>query len=297
MSTQEIYNYSKVNDQIITGGQPTAEQLKSAAKDGVKTVINLATFNPERSLEDEAGLVQSLGMAYHHIPVEWEYPKESDFEAFENVVSQLDGGKTLIHCAANFRVTAFYGLYALKHLDWTDEQVEAFRAPIWQGSDYPIWEKFISQMKTKISGQGVVELRDVVESDLPIFYEQQLDPEATQMAHFPSRDRDAFMAHWAKILPNPNNRTRAIVFNGQVAGNIASFEQHGHREVGYWLGKEFWGKGIATRALSTFLVQETTRPLYGYVVKHNIASRRVLEKCGFLPYAEEENEFVLKLVD
>lgn len=297
MSTKEIYNYRKVNDQIITGGQPTAEQLKSAAKEGINTVINLATYNPERSLEDEASLVQSLGMVYHHIPVEWEYPKESDFDAFEQIVSQIDGSKMLIHCAANFRVTAFYGLYALKHLGWTEEQAEALRAPIWQESDYPIWEKFISQMTTKIKGQGVVALREVVESDLPIFFEQQLDPEATQMANFPSRDRDTFMAHWAKILPNPNNRTRAIVFNGQVAGNIASFEQHGRREVGYWLGKEFWGKGIATRALATFLVQETVRPLYGYVVKHNIASQRVLEKCGFLPYAEEGDEFVLKLVD
>ena len=127
-----------------------------------------------------------------------------------------------------------------------------------------------------------VHLRDVSESDLPIFYEQQLDEEATQMAHFPSRNWDAFMAHWAKILPNPNNRTRAIVFDGQVAGNIASFDLDGHREVGYWLGKEFWGKGIATRALTTFLAQaNTTRPIYARVAKDNLGSRRVLEKCGF----------------
>jgi RimJ/RimL family protein N-acetyltransferase/protein tyrosine phosphatase (PTP) superfamily phosphohydrolase (DUF442 family) len=295
LSTQEIYNYRKVNDQIITGGQPTAEQLKSAADEGVRTVINLATFNPQRSLEDEAGLIQSLGMEYHHIPVEWENPQESDFEAFGKVVSQLGGEKTLIHCAANFRVTAFYGLYALKHLGWTEEQVESFRAPIWQGSNYPIWEEFIAQIKTKINGQGVVQLREVIESDLPIFFEQQLDPEATQMANFPSRDRDAFMTHWAKILPNPNNRTRAIVFNEQVAGNIASFEQDRHREVGYWVGKEFWGKGIATRALATFLEQEPVRPLYGYVAKHNVASRRVLEKCGFVFDTEEGEHFVLKL--
>jgi RimJ/RimL family protein N-acetyltransferase/protein tyrosine phosphatase (PTP) superfamily phosphohydrolase (DUF442 family) len=297
MSTEEIYNYRKINDQIISGGQPTAEQLKSAAEEGLQTVINLATYDPQRSLEDEAGLVKSLGMTYHHIPVDWENPKESDFETFERVVGELDGSKTLIHCAANFRVTAFYGLYALKHLGWNEEQAEAFRAPIWEGSDYPIWEKFISQMRTKIKGQGVVVLREVIESDLPIFYEQQLDEEATQMASFPSRGLDAFMTHWAKILPNPNNRTRAIVFDGQVAGNIASFDLDGHREVGYWLGKEFWGRGIATRALATFLVQETVRPLYGYVAKHNVASKRVLEKCGFLPYGEEENEFILKLVD
>jgi protein tyrosine phosphatase (PTP) superfamily phosphohydrolase (DUF442 family) len=151
MSTQEIYNYRKVNDHLITGGQPTVEQLKSAADEGVRTVINLATFNPQHSLEDEAGLVRSLGMAYHHIPVEWEQPTESNFEAFEKVVKQLPEEKTLIHCAANFRVTAFYSLYALKHLGWSETRAETFRASIWQGSDYPVWEKFIDHMKSKLA--------------------------------------------------------------------------------------------------------------------------------------------------
>jgi uncharacterized protein (TIGR01244 family) len=306
MSTEEIYNYRKVDDQFITGGQPTAEQLKSAAEEGVRTVINLATFNPQHSLDDEAGLVKSLGMTYHHVPVEWERPTESDFEAFEQVIKQPAEGKTLIHCAANFRVTAFYTLYALKHLGWSETQAESFRASIWEGSNYPVWEKFIDQIKAKISTQqqeslhktalqGNVQLRDVIETDLPIFYEQQLDPEAAQMADFPSRDREAFMAHWAKILANDNVQIQTILFDGKVAGNVVCFEQDGKREVGYWLGKDFWGKGIATRALSAFLGQVKVRPLYGYVAKHNIASRRVLEKCGFTLDAEDGEELVLKL--
>ena len=151
MSTQEIYNYRKVDDQLITGGQPTEEQLKSAANEGFKTVINLATINPRYSLEDEEGLVRSLGMAYYHIPVDWENPQDSDFETFEAVLKQLAEDKTLIHCAANFRVTAFYSLYAMKHLGWTEAQADEFRASIWKGSDYPIWEKFIGDMKSKLT--------------------------------------------------------------------------------------------------------------------------------------------------
>ena len=150
MSTQEIVNYRKVDDQLITGGQPTEEQLKSAADEGVKTVINLATINPRYSLEDEEGLVCSLGMTYYHIPDDWENPQESDLEAFEAVVKQLAEEKTLIHCAANFRVTAFYSLYAMKHLGWSEAQADEFRASIWQGSDHPVWESFISRMKAKI---------------------------------------------------------------------------------------------------------------------------------------------------
>lgn len=151
MSTDTIYNYRQITDHLITGGQPTADELRAAAAEGVTTVINLAPTNPGHSLEDEAGLVTSLGMVYHHLPVDWGNPKASDFEAFEGVVKELPAdGKTLIHCAANFRVTAFYSLYALKHLGWSASQADTFRASIWQGSDYPVWEKFIAEMKAKI---------------------------------------------------------------------------------------------------------------------------------------------------
>jgi RimJ/RimL family protein N-acetyltransferase len=133
-----------------------------------------------------------------------------------------------------------------------------------------------------------IELRDVIETDLPIFFEQQLDPEATQMASFPSRGEAAFMAHWKiKVLGDDSVLVKTILFNGQVAGNIVCFEQLGDREVGYWLGKDYWGKGIATKALEEFLKQIETRPLYAHVAKHNIGSRRVLEKCGFVVSGEE----------
>ena len=156
---------------------------------------------------------------------------------------------------------------------------------------------------TKYEPNTVI-LRDVTEADLPIFFEQQLDPEATQMAAFPSRDRDAFMAHWAKIMNNKTNIIKTVLFEGQVAGNIVSWEQSGEREVGYWIGKEYWGKGIGTKALAKFLGYAKTRPLYAHVAKHNVASLRVLQKCGFVisgkdRFSEEKSEtmeeFILKL--
>jgi RimJ/RimL family protein N-acetyltransferase len=126
-----------------------------------------------------------------------------------------------------------------------------------------------------------IRLRDVTEADLPIFFEQQLDPEATRMAAFPARDRETFMEHWTGILANRTIIKQTIVVDGQVAGNLVSFQQLGEPQVGYWLGKAYWGKGIATQALSLFLEQIKRRPLYAHVAKHNIASIRVLEKCGF----------------
>lgn len=75
---------------------------------------------------------------------------------------------------------------------------------------------------------------------------------------------------------------QTILYDEQVAGNIVSFERDGVREIGYWIGREFWGRGIATRALTRFLEISKTRPLHAYVVRDNVASIRVLEKCGFI---------------
>ena len=140
-----------------------------------------------------------------------------------------------------------------------------------------------------------IHLRDVIDSDVPTFFEHQSDSQANQMAAFPARDREAFMAHWAKIRANENVMIKTILYEGQVAGNILSFDMEDHREVGYWIGRDFWGKGIATKALVEFLELETIRPLFGYVAKHNTGSRRVLEKCGFTDVREQENDFVLVL--
>ena len=133
-----------------------------------------------------------------------------------------------------------------------------------------------------------VQLRDAIDTDLLIFYEQQLDLEAIRMAAFPSRDEDAFIAHWIKIMADDSVMIKTILFKGEVAGNIVCFEQLGEREVGYWLGKEYWGKGIASEALTQFLPHIKTRPLFAHVAKHNAASRRVLEKCGFKVAAEDK---------
>ena len=150
-----------------------------------------------------------------------------------------------------------------------------------------------------------VRLRDVTDADLPIFFEQQLDPDANRMAAFPPRDREAFTAHWTKILGDPTIIIKTILFDGHVAGNIVFFEQSGKPLVGYWLGKEYWGRGIATKALSEFLGHVTARPLYAHVARHNLASIRVLEKCGFTisgydkilanARGEEVEEVILKL--
>jgi RimJ/RimL family protein N-acetyltransferase len=135
--------------------------------------------------------------------------------------------------------------------------------------------------RTVDTGPGDVTIRPVREDDLPILYEHQRDPQANGMAAFPPRDREAFMEHWHRILSDQTLLARAIELDGRLAGTIGSFEFEGHREVGYWIDRAVWGRGVATRALAALLREETRRPLFAGVAPHNAGSMRVLEKCGF----------------
>jgi RimJ/RimL family protein N-acetyltransferase len=147
------------------------------------------------------------------------------------------------------------------------------------------------------STAGNVFLRDVLESDLAVFYEDQRHPEANRMATFAARDRDAFTAHWTSILGDETVTAKTIVFDGHVAGNVVSFEQYDERLVGYWIGRRFWGRGVATRALAEFLGHVTARPLHARVAEHNVASVRVLQKCGFAIRGREQGaDGVMELV-
>jgi len=107
-----------------------------------------------------------------------------------------------------------------------------------------------------MSGFERITIREVESSDLETFYQQQLDPEAIRMAAFACedpKDKVAFDAHWDKILNSPQNTNRTIVAEGQVAGHIACYPDGEHMEVTYWLGREFWGRGLATQALTRML--------------------------------------------
>jgi RimJ/RimL family protein N-acetyltransferase len=131
-------------------------------------------------------------------------------------------------------------------------------------------------------------LRPVAEADLDVLFEQQRDPEANAMAAFGAtdpNDRVAFQARWDRIRANPGNVARVILVDGAVAGTISRWRDEGldAPEVTYWLGREFWGRGLATEALRAFLAELPDRRLYGRASATNPGSMRVLEKCGFTP--------------
>jgi RimJ/RimL family protein N-acetyltransferase len=128
-----------------------------------------------------------------------------------------------------------------------------------------------------------VALREVHDSDLPVFYRQLNDPEALRMAAFTPEDpadRQAFDAQWAR-LRSSGDVVRTILADGDVVGGAAVYGEPGEREVTYWVDRAYWGRGVATAALRDMLAQVPERPLYARAAADNAASRRVLEKCGF----------------
>jgi RimJ/RimL family protein N-acetyltransferase len=146
-------------------------------------------------------------------------------------------------------------------------------------------------------------LREVLPTDLSIFFEHQQDADALRMAAMLGRDHEAFTTHWqTRVLGQSSVMVRAVLHEGEVAGTINSFESGGRRLVGYFFGKKYWGKGIATMAVGEFLMLDTSRPLFAFVAKHNFGSLRVLEKNGFTRVEEIPNrlndgitELLLKL--
>jgi RimJ/RimL family protein N-acetyltransferase len=151
-------------------------------------------------------------------------------------------------------------------------------------------------------------LREVRDEDLAVLFEQWADPVAAHMAAFTPpdhMDRDAFERRWSRIRADETGIARVIVVDGEVAGSISSWGDPDEREVTYWIGRSYWGKGIATDALNAFLTVEPLRPLRARVAYDNVASRRVLEKCGFRVVATDRGfaearsgeieEFVLRL--
>jgi RimJ/RimL family protein N-acetyltransferase len=135
-------------------------------------------------------------------------------------------------------------------------------------------------------------IRATVLDDIDVLFAHQDDPVANEMAAFPARDRAAFEEHIRSVIANPDGLAYTILADGTVVGRLVSWNNEGHREIGYWIGREHWGRGYATAALRLFLEIERTRPLIAYAAVDNLGSRKVAERCGFVLSREEESEGV-----
>ncbi|HEX5838968.1 MAG TPA: protein tyrosine phosphatase family protein [Anaerolineales bacterium] len=140
-----IYHYLELTENLLTSGMPTAEQMKEAAEAGVQVVVNLALATSQGALPEEEKLVQSLGMKYIHIPVEWNNPTRQNLDDFFTTLESHPDEKMLVHCQANYRVTCFVTLYRILRQGWDKDEAFAVMNKMWNPEDFPVWQQFIDE--------------------------------------------------------------------------------------------------------------------------------------------------------
>lgn len=137
----EIYNFKQVSDLLACAGQPREGQLQSIADNGYKVVINLGLADGKYALADEAASVAKLGLAYHHLPIIFDDPQLSELVDFIKLMNEHSHQKTLVHCAANYRASAFTGLYLFSADSLNQYEMQQFIEDVWQPDG--IWQQFI----------------------------------------------------------------------------------------------------------------------------------------------------------
>lgn len=139
----DIYNYKFFHEKLSSSGMPTAEQMKTVAAAGVQLVINLAPHDVSNALPNETELVESLGMQYINIPVDWSTPTRNGLNIFMDAMDANQAKKIHVHCQANFRASAFIAIYHILRLGWEPDEVLEVMHTIWDEDAYPVWKMFI----------------------------------------------------------------------------------------------------------------------------------------------------------
>ena len=142
---KDIYNYQFLTERLSSSGMPKAEQMKAVAEAGTQVVINLAPATVRDALPNEDALVESLGMSYIHIPVDWNHPIRQNLDDFFQAMDEHQDQKVLVHCQANYRASSFIMLYRVLRLGWKAEDAVQIMEKMWNPEDFPVWQKFLDE--------------------------------------------------------------------------------------------------------------------------------------------------------
>ena len=149
----DIYNYLSYHEKLSSSGMPNAEQMDSVAEAGVQLVIILAPHDVPNAVPNEKELVESLGMEYINIPVNWNTPTKDGLNIFMDALDANTDKKIHVHCEANFRASGFILMYRVLRLGWKADDAFAVMHTVWDEDAYPVWKMFIEDM-LKRSGDG-----------------------------------------------------------------------------------------------------------------------------------------------
>lgn len=140
---KDIYNYLYYHEKLSSSGMPTADQMRRVAEAGVELVINLAPHDVPNAIPNEAELVESLGMQYVNIPVNWSTPTRKGLNVFMDALDANKDRKVHVHCEANFRASAFIAIYRILRLGWEPEKAFEVMHTVWDEDAYPVWRMFL----------------------------------------------------------------------------------------------------------------------------------------------------------
>ena len=145
MSIESSYNFRKLSGKLTTSGVVSEDTLKSLSEEGYEAVVNLLPQSNEHAVPEEKEIIESQGIFYVHIPVDFAAPTKVDLEEFISQLDNMSNKKMHIHCAANWRVSAFYSVYAVSKGIWSSDAAKEFIAGLWNPSEYPVWQKLLKQ--------------------------------------------------------------------------------------------------------------------------------------------------------
>ena len=148
----QVYNFKLVTERLACAGQPREGQLSLIAAEHYKVVINLGLTDTKYSLKDEKASVEAMGLTYHHIPVVFEDPQPQQLLDFIGIMNACSREKVFVHCAANYRASAFTGLYLFQSKYITEIEMHAFIEDVWQPD--AIWEQFVEESVEMIKQMG-----------------------------------------------------------------------------------------------------------------------------------------------
>lgn len=146
MAVSDAYNFRQVNERLATAGKISEQQLGELKAEGYEAVISLLPADSEYAVANEPDIVLSQGLDYTYIPVDFSAPTRDDYEQFVRAMQLTGDRKLMLHCAANYRVSAFYSIYAVQHLGWSDDDAYDFISGIWNLDEYPVWKDFVAEM-------------------------------------------------------------------------------------------------------------------------------------------------------
>lgn len=157
MSIESSYNFRRISERLTTSGIVQPDALRALGSQGYEVLVNLLPDSSEHAVPDERSIVASQDIEYIHIPVDFKQPAEGDFAKFAEVMDRIGEKRVHVHCAANYRVSAFYSLYAISRGLWSRDEAMNFIGGIWRPTEHPGWSEFLAGVLANVGSQELLQ--------------------------------------------------------------------------------------------------------------------------------------------